>query len=576
MSIRRVTLLLFFVLAACAPFAVWAQKPSCTTGTILTSSGPVCGITLNVTIEGPGTFSASAYLGIPYAVPPTGSLRWQYSKPFPQSAETLQATALADECPQSITSPTASASSSQCTDGKVLGPGQSEDCLYLNIWVPHGTTTSSQRPVMVFIHGGAFVTGSGGSPEGNLSDGTYLAATGNVIVVTFNYRLGVLGFLTHEGNYNFGFADQLLALRWVRTNIASFGGNPNNVTLFGESAGAMSVGLHALSSPKSAGLFQAALMESNPLGLSYQSISQAQTLSSGFCAGSPSLCTVATSPCDLVEAQKEFMAKQAGAFPTLPEMLIWSPAVDNLYITRQPMAAADSLGVPLILGTNRDEGTSFVYLPQNPQANPRFDPPGSHEYAAILDRLFGSSNAKKIRRFERYRCLLSSDCSGQLANVINDSMFTCANRRLAIQATQAANPQPLYLYQFTQVSSFNFWSSPPLPTGLNVPQCVGLVCHADELPYVFNTAKQIGQTFNPTEGALAQRIGGYWTNFAKSHSPGSAWPLFTPNKTYLMLNQKSLTANDPLNDFANCTSLWDRIGYPGSPTSNGFKKKPAH
>lgn len=551
MSIGRIVCLFSFALAACGPLTAGAQKPPCSTGTIQTSSGPVCGITSSAT---------SAYLGIPYAVPPIGSLRWQHSMPF-KGSDLLQATTYGNECPQSIASPSATASGSQCTDGHVLGPGQSEDCLYLNVWVPGGTTASSQLPVMVFIHGGSFVAGSSsaGMPLGNLYDGTSLAAAGKVIVVTFNYRLGALGFLAQGGNYNFGFADQLVALDWVRTNIAHFGGNPHNVTLFGESAGAKSVGLHALASPKSAGLFHAAIMESNALGLAYRSTSQAQRLAGDFCASSPSLCMTATSACDLVRAQNDFIAAQPLSFSSISN-LMWTPIVDNVYITGQPIASASHLGVPLILGTNRDEGVVFVYQAEDlaPESASQ-NPPGSAAYADILEKQFGAGNAKKIQSLERYRCRTSCDCTKPLINVMTDFAFTCANRHLAIQATRRPESSPVYLYQFDQVSSFNFWEHAPQP----VPQCQGLVCHTDELLYVFNTASQFSCliAFTPGEEALARKIGGFWTSFAYSRNPGSDWPLFKPERTYLLLSEKSSAANDPLDAIANCSILWDGIGY---------------
>jgi len=561
MSNRRVASLLSFALLAGGSLAAWAQKPACTTGTIQTSSGPVCGLTSGATITGAGSVTATAYLGIPYAVPPVGPLRWQYSTLFTgdRSAEglaPLAATAYGNQCPQTTVASTPStASSSRCTDGKVLGSGQSEDCLYLNVWVPNGTTASSQLPVMVFIHGGAFYQGSGGTSAspGNLYDGTYLAAAGNVIVVTFNYRLGALGFLAQGGNDNFGFADQLLALNWVQTNIAGFGGNPHNVTLFGESAGAKSVGLHALSSPKSAGLFQAAIMESNALGLPYKNSSHAQALSSAFCSSSSSLCSAATSACDMVEAQETFMAAQPLSFMTIAN-LFWTPTVDGIYITGQPMASAASLSVPLIVGTNHDEGTAFVY-----SALEDDDPPTGAAYAAILGKTFGAANAKLIQSQERYHCGTPCDCTNPLINVMTDFGFTCANRRLAILAARGANPEPLYLYQFNQVSNFNLWAYAPE----RVPQCNALVCHADELPYVFNTAWQFSCliSFTSAEQKLAQAVGGYWTSFANGHDPGGEWPLFRPAHSYLLLSESSTPANDPLNATANCSTLWDGIGY---------------
>jgi para-nitrobenzyl esterase len=178
----------------------------------------------------------------------------------------------------------------------------------------------------------------------------------------------------------------------------------------------------------------------------------------------------------------------------------------------------------------------------------------------FLDRLFGSASSRRIRSRERYRCGSSPDCTSQIANVLDDAIFTCPNRWLAIQATRRADPQPLYAYQFTHVSSFNLWASPPMPAGMGVPQCQGLVCHADELPYVFNSAGNPGQTFLPQEEALSQLIGGYWTSFAHSHKPGSTWPPFRPGRAYRLLDESSSTANDPLSATANC-SLWDSIGY---------------
>lgn len=555
MSNRRVASLLSFALVAGGSFAAWAQKPACTTETIQTSSGPVCGLTSTAPIAGAGSFTAAAYLGIPYAVPPVGPLRWQYSTLFNGSAP-LAATAYGNQCPQTTVASTAStASGSRCTDGKVLGAGQSEDCLYLNVWVPSGATASSQLPVMVFIHGGAFYQGSGGTSAspGNLYDGTYLAASGTVIVVTFNYRLGALGFLAQGGNDNFGFADQLLALNWVQTNIANFGGNPHNVTLFGESAGAKSVGLHALSSPRSTGLFQAAIMESNALGLPYKNTSHAQAQSSAFCSSSSSLCTAATSACDIVEAQETFMAAQPLSFLSIAN-LFWTPTVDGIYVTGQPMASAASLSVPLIVGTNHDEGPAFVYSAINGN-----DPPTGAAYAAILNQLFGAANLQRIQSQERYGCTTSCDCTIPLINVMTDFAFTCANRRLSILATRGANPQPLYLYQFNQASSFNLWAHTPDP----VPQCNGLVCHTDELPYVFNTAWQFRclVAFTPPEETLAQAVGRYWTSFANAHNPGSTWPLFVPGNNYRLLSESPSAPSDPLNATANCSTLWDGIGY---------------
>jgi para-nitrobenzyl esterase len=300
-------------------------------------------------------------------------------------------------------------------------------------------------------------------------------------------------------------------------------------------------------------------MESNALGLPFKGTSQTQAVSRKLCASGASLCTTATTACDLVEAQNEFMAAQPLSFASISNFL-WTPTVDNVYITGQPIASAARLSVPLVLGANHDEGTAFVYSAEDvAQKSANKNPPDSAAYAKLLEQQFGLANSQKIQSLERYHCGASSDCTSQLVNVTTDFSFTCANRRLAIQATRRAHPQPLYIYQFNQVSGFNLWAYTPTP----VPQCSGLVCHTDELPYVFNSVWQFSNPvfFTQPEESLAQTIGGYWTSFANSRNPGSTWPLFKPKSTYLLLSESSSTANDPLDATVNCSNLWDGIGY---------------
>src|SRR5215813_12627894 len=223
-------------------------------GTAAPLAGKVCGLA----IEAPANTGRAlySYRGIPYALPPVGDLRWAPPQPHPRWSQLRSATSFGAVCPQ---------------DG--VSTGDSEDCLFLNIWAPRDAVGHDKRlPVMVFFHGGFFVFGAGSLPA---YDGSYLAASGNVVVVTLNYRLGALGFLTVPelgltGNY--GILDQRMALQWVAENIAAFGGDPTKVTIFGESAGAMSVGLHLFSIPQDRSLFRAAIMESNPLALPYPSL----------------------------------------------------------------------------------------------------------------------------------------------------------------------------------------------------------------------------------------------------------------------------------------------------------------
>lgn len=574
MSICRATFLLAFTLLICASLAS-AQRPPCTTGNIQASSGPVCGTSSSSNILNAGAFTANAYLGIPYARPPVGPLRWQNPEPPHAWAASFPATQFGNECPQRGATVTQGICSFTTSN-------QNEDCLYLNVWTPTGAIPSSKLPVLVFIHGGSFVAGTGGSSTSDISDGTYLAASQNVVVVTFNYRLGVLGFLAtfdmSSGAGNFGFRDQLLALNWVQQNIANFGGDPTQVMLFGESAGAMAVSLHALSSPQSTGLFKMALMESNPLGFSYQTLRQAQSLGHTYsrlfhCSNLQ--CLQRLSACELVRQENSPRLPPANPFSftgtLLSPFLYWTPVIDGILITGQPMDKAGTLKVPMLMGTNQDEGVLFAALLAQLQSGaptmsyldksrvPAPDSTTVAGFAAHLSALFGPSNAAKIELHSRYSCS-AAPCTKQLANVITDYMFTCASRHFAIQAGGA---QPLYMYLFDQATSFNLWS-PPNP--IVVPACQGQVCHGDDLPYVFNTARAMQQAFQPAEEALSQTIGVYWSSFAKSQRPGNAWPPFISHKTYLKLDKGAAASDDPLNATANCTDLWDHIGYQNSAT----------
>jgi para-nitrobenzyl esterase len=233
------------ILAVATTAAVQASPSSssapsqvgCAVGTnVQTASGPVCGTVVN---------GVNEWLGIPYAAPPVGALRWEPPQPPAPWTTTLQATAYGDECSQPATN---------------AGPpvaGSSENCLYVNVWAP--ASGASDLPVMVHIHGGGFFHGSGES------DNTLLATTGHEVIVSMNYRLGIFGFLAdsafgpHSGDY--GLQDQQAALRWVQQNVAAFGGDPHNVTIFGESAGGSSV-CDQIASPTASGLFQKAISTS--------------------------------------------------------------------------------------------------------------------------------------------------------------------------------------------------------------------------------------------------------------------------------------------------------------------------
>ena len=405
---------------------------------------------------------------------------------------------------------------------------------------------------MVFIHGGGFENGSGSIP---LYDGAYLSASQDAVVVTINYRLGAMGFLAGYGGLsgNYGLLDQQLALRWVQANVDAFGGDATDVMLFGESAGAMSTGLHMLSIPSSAGLFSAALMESNPVGLPYKSMDVAALFGSALAKvlGCEDLDCLRSLPAQQIAgAQDDPSITQEGLLQGFSGFLLWAPSIDGSLVVEQPVtAAATGLPKPTTFGTNHDEGTLFIYpllqaLHQLPLS--------SGTYRLLVGSFFGGSNADPILAAYPSN---DQDNAPVVSQLVSDYLFFCASRAIA-----SSGGSPVHAYFFSQLTNFNLWDLfPPM-----VPQCNGLVCHGDELPYVFNSATQILQMFTPDEERLSQSIGDYWGGFSRpDHDPNSGgsarptWPVFADDHSYLVLYTPIATVVDPPH---HC-DLWDGVGY---------------
>lgn len=504
--------------------------PNCPVGPVSTSVGDVCGKGTTV-----GAMSVRVFLGIPFAEDTGGANRWQPPIPKARATGRIQATEFGPICPQ---------------DPETGGlPPQSEDCLSINVWTPSGAAAGADLPVMVFIYGGSFDKGASAVP---LYDGSYISATQNVVVVTFNYRVGALGFLAGVDGLagNYGLRDQQLALQWVADNVQAFGGDPAQVMLFGESAGAMSVGLHLLSIPSSEGLFVSALMESNPFGLPYKTQAEATEFGTCFqavlgCEAGGLDCMRGKSAADIVDAQSNPLLVVSALFKGLPGFVLWAPSIDGTLVTQQPIAGLGAgLPKPTLLGTNKNEGTLFVYSALQALGLTTLPAEAYHD---ILVVLFGEANTASI---EQVYPPVSGDNAPVLDQVTTDYLFFCANRHVA-----AAGVSPVYAYEFTQLSNFNIWP--------NVPECAEQVCHAAELPYVFHSASNIGATFTPAEDMLSQTMVAYWAAFSREGAdPNNGgpsrpqWPAFA-GFNYLILGTPISTAVDPPH---NC-SLWDQIGY---------------
>ena len=332
-----------------------AAAPACATDTTVpTTTGPVCGIVVNGDKE---------WLGIPYAAPPVGDLRWAPPQPHAPWTTTLQATAFGSECLQGIP--------------PAFPVGGSEDCLFVNVVRPPGAVSSSGLPVLVHIHGGGFVIGSGDA------DYTLLANTGHEVVVSMNYRLGIFGFLAnaalgrHSGDY--GLQDQQAALRWVQQNIAAFGGDPSNVTIFGESAGGSSV-CDQIASPTAAGLFDKAFSVSGEYSTLFNSPdqllnlqdcksappsqAQAESVGAGYaaavgCASAPDVAACLRHVPATLALQAAGGGFTAGGNGTIAPTLNGTTLPMSL---RQALVTGAVNRVPVVAGTDRDEnlvGTAY-------------------------------------------------------------------------------------------------------------------------------------------------------------------------------------------------------------------------
>lgn len=539
------------------------SEKTCQVGPVTALAGTFCGLQQQV---GTSPRTVNAFLGIPFAEPVSGAMRW--TNPVAKAPlGKFDATAFGPICPQDTS-----------WGGRIGGLRQDEDCLSLNVWTPPGAPPAGGFPVMAYIYGGAFVHGSNADP---LLSGASLAASQDVVVVSANYRIGALGFMagkvgdaTFAGNY--AILDQQLALKWVQTNIAAFGGNADNVTIFGESAGAISVGLHLLSVPSSAPLFKAAIIESDPLGVPVKSAAHAQAVMDAFakalhCDTSPDprKCLQAIPPGSLSQAGTIIAAQQSSEVLGtvsldlgLETFIAWAPYLDGTLVTQLPIAGAmkGTLNKPTIIGTNRDEADVFLSAVSDSVFQ-------RDCYVQLIKFAFGADGTAILAR-PAYAAKSNPTANKKtFIDLLGARLFTCADQAAARQARLV----PLYAYHFIHHSD---WQSNTLFAG--IPECgeAEASCHEAELPYVFDTPGALvdpphpPSRFTPEEAALSEAMQVYWANFAKNQDPNVgkpvpvAWPKFTTQKPlaqYLVLNT-SPSVGLALPGSYEC-SFWDRIGY---------------
>ena len=427
-----------------------------------------------------------AFLGLPYAAPPVGDLRWKAPQAPIAWAGTRDATKFGARCEQWHV----------WDDYIFTDAGPSEDCLFLNVYAPAAAQPKSKLPVMVWIHGGGFIAGAGSEPR--YTNPALVAK--NVVVVTINYRLGVFGYLSnedlakeangHAGNY--GLMDMAAALRWVKANAEQFGGDPGNVTIFGESAGSFAVNA-LMAAPEARGLFQKAIGESGAffgatLGMSSLADRSKRDQAWTATTGATSLAALRALPADkILDAAKK---SPAGFSPVLDGAFLKEPIPETY-------AAGREAHVPTIIGWNRDERTNTLSKGLT-----------AEKWKAYATEHYGAHAQEFLAAFPGNtdeEAVHSADA------VTTDGMIGLGAWRW-VEAQAKTGAAPVYRYRFDMPSP----AEPLHPQGK-------YAFHSAELEYVFGTLDvRHGATWRPEDRKLSEQIIGYWTNFAKTGDPNGA------------------------------------------------------
>ena len=505
------------------------------TAAVMTSSGPVVGARRG---------SLDWFLGIPYAAPPVGDLRWRPPTAPRKWAKPREATAFANWC-------------TQVAPEGFSKPILNEDCLYLNVVTPRDALRKrSKRAVIVWIHGGGLRQG-----RSNDYDPTLLVGKGNVVFVSFDYRLNILGFLAHpeldkEGHdfANYGLMDQQFALSWVRRNIRAFGGDPGNVTLMGESSGGANV-FNQLVSPTSAGLFNKAIIESGslwfgPFAPFYDGYSLQEAEKTGKAAAELMGCP-AGSP---VSCMRSVPVEQLAAIVRKLPPYSFGVVVDGTIITRRAhdaVLAGEFKRVPIINGSNHDEWTWVEGLHENAAGHP-LDPAKMQEN---LRDTFGDVADQVVSHYPV--AAYDGSAGAASARAVTDGLFVCpllaANRALA---------------KFTQVWGYEF-NDTQAPFPFRKASFPYGAAHTLEMRYLFKDyTGAVGELKPLSAGqrALSDAMIRYWTNFAKRGNPNSAddvaWPAIgAGDERYLSLRppRPELLAADRIDAVHQCGSLWSAL-----------------
>ncbi|MEQ8859866.1 MAG: carboxylesterase family protein [Pseudomonadales bacterium] len=473
---RRGTLAATAAVGICLWLLAGCQSPPPAGPVVALEAGAVAG-----TVDG----GVAVFRGIPYVAAPVGNRRWRAPQPIDSWSGVRDARSFAPACPQPAR---------QDRDSGI--DRTAEDCLYLNVWAPAG---ASGAPVMVWIHGGAFRIGAGSLP---FYDGTSFARNG-VVLVTFNYRLGRFGFFAHpalEESGNFGLMDQAAALRWVKDNVAAFGGDPGNVTVFGESAGGASV-LYLLTSPKTAGLFDKAIIESGG-GLQVTGhLSQRRGLrpsltGQGLAWQGRQVSAAALRALPVAEVLGDGPIRGIGST---------GPVIDGDWVVADPgarLARGEFHRVPVLVGSNSHEASVLA------------------AFGTDAERAVAASGVDVVA----LRRLYPGD--DWAAAAWGDAAFVAGARYTARAVAQAG--EDAYLYHFDYVLARRRDKVPGAG-------------HGSEIPFVFNTLDALPfsrMLVADADRAMARRLHSHWLSFARGGDPAGRvegyWPAYAVDKDTLL------------------------------------------
>jgi para-nitrobenzyl esterase len=491
-----------------------------------------------------GSFEDGLYVfkGIPYAAPPVGALRWMPPQPVKPWEGVRPTKKFGKIAPQN-----------QMPGGIItqIPQPQDEDCLFLNIWTPG--LDNARRPVMVWIHGGAFTIGSGSEA---MSDTDTLPKRGNIVLVTINYRLGMLGFLRLKdatggkipATGNEGLMDQVAALKWVRDNIAAFGGDPKNVTVFGESAGGMSIGC-LMAMPSAKGLFHKGILESG-VGSTAGPLNEANTVGEHFLK----TCGIkkdnvkalrALTPAQLLELEMKMRTGLAGPGEAV-KITATAPVIDGEIIPDVPNELArkgSAKDIPAIIGTNLEEWKLFGLMQPGFGKLTEDDMIKRLSSFMPLEGVRGLVAAYRKAREKRGEAITPAEI---LSAIQTDLMFRMP--ALELVEAQRDNKQLVYSYLFT-------WKSPVMGGALGA-------CHALEIGFVFGKYDAMFCGTGPDADKLARCMQDAWLAFARTGDPScesiGKWPVYGSKRLTMILDKDCRVEAAP---YEAERSAWDNVHH---------------